>query len=139
MTEQEIREQIKFHENEISKLRDLLPSSMKVVNIDNLGKNDIFKLQARKISSDLKKKIEVEDKSHIFYNKIVVITGEFPSYTSRNKMAEMIQSVGGDVNTTISRKTDFVIVGLKAGPKKLQLIEEYNIKTFNEHEFIKLF
>ena len=139
LTEKEIREQIKYHENEISKLRDLLPASMRTMNLEKLKKNDIFKLRARKIDSNFINKIEVLDKSHLFYDKIVVITGEFPSFSSRNKMAEMIQNVGGDVNTAISKKTDFVIVGLKAGPKKLEQIEQYQIKTFTEHEFIKLF
>lgn len=139
MIEAEIRTQIKFHENEIYRLTQLLPKSREVQNLKSLGKNEIFKLRARKIDSELTKMIEVEDKSHLFCGKIVVITGEFPSFNSRNDMAKMLQSVGADVNTAISLKTDYVIVGQKAGPKKLEAIEKFSIKTFSEHDFIKMF
>lgn len=139
MTETEIRTKIKFHENEINRLSQLLPKSRDVQSLEGLGKNEIFKLRARKIDSELTKMIEVEDKSHLFCGKIVVITGEFPSFNNRNEMAKMLQSVGADVNTSISQKTDYVIVGQKAGPKKLEAIEKFSIKTFSEHDFIKLF
>lgn len=139
MTENEILEKIKFHQNEIYNLKQLLPKSREVLDINNLGKTDIIKLLDNKIEGKFKEKINVEDKSHLFYNKKVVITGEFPSFENRNIIAEMLQNVGADVNGSISQKTDFVIVGQKAGPKKMELIEKYGIKTFSEHDFIKLF
>lgn len=139
MEEKDILAKLKFHEEEILKLKQLLPKSREVINTQNLNKNDLIKLQARKIDGKFKAKKEVEDNSHIFFNKRVVITGEFPSFNNRNELAEMLQNVGADVNSTISSKTDYVIVGQKAGPKKLELIEKYQIKTINEHEFIKLF
>lgn len=139
MTEKEILDKIKFHEEEIYKLKLLLPKSRKILNTNNLTKNDIIKLNQNKIDSKFKEKIEVEDKSHFFYNKRVVITGQFPSFESRNKMAKMLQNVGADVNSSVSKLTDYVIVGQKAGPKKIKLIEEYGIETMNEHDFIKMF
>lgn len=139
LSEKEILEKIKFHEEEIYNLRKLLSKSQVVQDMSNLGKNDIIKFAKNKIKSEHLEKIEVEDKSHLFYNKKVVITGEFPSFENRNIMAEMLQNVGADVNTAISKKTDFVIVGKKAGPKKMELIEKYLIPTISEHEFIKLF
>jgi DNA polymerase-3 subunit epsilon len=54
-------------------------------------------------------------------------------------MAEILQNVGADVDTAVTRKTDYVIVGTKAGPKKLQLIEEYGIPILSEDEFIRKF
>ena len=139
MEEKDILAKIKFHEEEILKLKQLLPKSREVINTQNLNKNDLIKLQGRKIDGKFKVKKEVVDKSHIFFDKKVVITGEFPSFNNRNELAEMLQNVGADVNSTISSKTDYVIVGQKAGPKKLELIKKYQIKTINEHEFIKLF
>ena len=139
MEEKDILAKIKFHEEEILKLKQLLPKSREVINTQNLNKNDLIKLQARKIDGKFKVKKEVVDNSHIFFDKKVVITGEFPSFNNRNEIAEMLQNVGADVNSTISSKTDYVIVGQKAGPKKLELIKKYQIKTINEHEFIKLF
>ena len=139
LNEKEILSKIEFHQEEIYRLKKLLPKSRKTLNIDELSKNDIIKLNENKIKSEFKKKIEVENKSHFFYDKKVVITGIFPSFENRNIMAEMLQSVGADVNGSISKLTDYVIVGQKAGPKKLELIEKLEIPTLNEHEFIKLF
>lgn len=139
LTEKEILARIKFHEEEAYRLRKLLPSKQITRDVSNLGKNDIIKLQGNKIQSEFLKQIEVEDKSHFFYNKKVVLTGEFPSFENRNIMAQMLQSVGADVQSTVSKTTDYVIVGKKAGPKKLERIKEFNIETFTEHEFIKLF
>tara|TARA_R110002124_G_scaffold148927_2_gene314582 strand:+ start:2852 stop:3550 length:699 start_codon:yes stop_codon:yes gene_type:complete len=96
--------------------------------------------ESKVIDSELKTpNFDIEDKSHLFYRKSVVITGTFEKYPKRDKMAELIKSVGGNNNGSISRKTDFVIVGDNAGPKKLEKIEEYGIKVFNECEFIDLF
>lgn len=139
MTEIEIKKQIRFHEDEIHKLLQLLPKNNMIQNLSGIGKKEIANLQERKIQSEFKKQIDVDDKSHLFYNKTVVLTGEFPSFENRNIMAKMLQDVGANLNTSISKKTDFVIVGFKAGPKKMLLIEEFQIKTFSEHEFIKLF
>src|SRR5690554_5671311 len=139
MTEKEILAKIKFHEEEIYELKKLLPKAREVLNINSLGKNDIIRLNSNKIDGKFKEKIEVEDKSHFFYNKKVVHTGEFPSFENRNIMAQMLQNVGADINGSISRKTDYVIVGQKAGPKKLELISKFDIPTLSEHDFIKLF
>lgn len=139
MTEKEITEKIKYHQDEIFKLKMLLKESRETIDTSSLGKNDIIKLLENKIDGKFKEKIDVEDKSHFFYDKKVVLTGEFPSFESRNIMAQMLQNVGADVNTTISKLTDYVVVGQKAGPKKLELIEKYGTKTLTEHDFIKLF
>lgn len=139
LNEKEILQQIDFHEKEIYKLRQLLPKAREVLNTNNLGRNDIIRLNENRIESKYKEKIEVEDKSHFFYDKKVVLTGVFPSFNNRNEMAAMLQNVGADVNGSISKLTDYVVVGQKAGPKKLELIEKFGIETLSEHDFIKLF
>lgn len=83
--------------------------------------------------------LDIQDKSHLFFGKTVVITGVFAHFPKRSQMAEMIFKVGGDNNTSISKRTDFVVVGEKAGPAKLKQIEAFGTKTLNENEFIKLF
>lgn len=90
--------------------------------------------------TDLKKpNLDIEDKSHLFYNKKVVITGVFENFGLRKTMAEMVKNVGGDNDTQITKKIDFVIVGENPGPVKMKKIKEYEIKTLNEIEFINLF
>lgn len=80
----------------------------------------------RKINKDLLvPDLNVDNKDNPFYNKAVVITGIF-ELVDRNSIAEKFKSLGANVNSTVSRKTDFVIVGDGAGPSKLMKIAEYN-------------
>ena len=62
----------------------------------------------------------------IFYDKKIVITGTLEKYPARETLASLLKSYGGDINTSISKKTDIVIIGHGAGPKKLEKIEQLN-------------
>lgn len=75
--------------------------------------------------------LENADKESPFYNKKVVITGIFS--IERNDLAELLKNMGAYINTSISRKTDFVFVGDEPGPSKMNKLEElinegYDIK-----------
>lgn len=37
-----------------------------------------------------------------------------------------------------SSKTDYVVLGADAGPKKLEVIKKYKLKSLSEDEFLKL-
>lgn len=101
---------------------------------------DLSTLEERKVSADYRvKNIDIDDKTHLFYDKKVVITGTFDKYPIRDEIAKLLHSVGADVNSSISKKTDFVIVGKNAGPKKLEKIQDLNINIISEEEFIKHF
>lgn len=92
------------------------------------------------ILSDLKTpKESIENTEHFFYKKRIVITGDFEKFNMRNDMAKLLYDVGADINTSISKKTDFVIIGKNAGPKKLEKISELNIKTISEEDFYSIF
>lgn len=62
--------------------------------------------------------LENANKESPFYNKKVVITGVFS--IGRNDLAELLKKEGADINTAISRKTDFVFVGDDPGPSKME-------------------
>src|SRR5690606_31029362 len=50
--------------------------------------------------------------NHYFYSKKVVITGEFTAFPKqRNRLAQILFDCGADINTSISRNTDLVLVG----------------------------
>jgi len=85
----------------------------------------------RKIQSDvLVKDLNVENKSNPFYDKIVVITGVFEQY-ARNDIAIKLKSLGADVNSTVSKKTHYILIGKDAGPSKIQKIDDLNNKGAN--------
>lgn len=85
----------------------------------------------------------VENKETPFFHARTVITGVFDVYPNRNELGKILQSLGADINTAISKKTDIVVVGNGAGPSKLRKIEDlraegYDIRIIYEPELIKL-
>lgn len=85
---------------------------------------------------------EVENKDTIFFDKKVVYTGEFEAFT-RDTLILFLKDLGANVNTTISRKTDIVIVGHNPGPAKMKKTEELsqagvNICMLNEEDVLKV-
>lgn len=90
-------------------------------------------------SKDLKPNFEIEDKTHLFYKKKIVFTGKFYMFPERRIIGEWIKEVGGDNNLSISKETDYVIVGEAPGPVKMKQIEEFKTKTLSEQDFISLF
>ncbi len=75
--------------------------------------------------------VEVQGES-IFTNKTIVITGTIEGLT-RNEIKERVQIMGGTVTGSVSKKTDFVIVGAEAG-SKLKKAQELDIPIIGEEE-----
>ena len=67
--------------------------------------------------------------------KTVVITGAMEAY-SRNDAKAMVEALGGKVTGTVSKKTDLLIAGDKAG-SKLEKAEELGIDIWDEDRFVK--
>ena len=70
---------------------------------------------------------------NIFNGKTVVVTGSLESY-SRNEIKEKLESLGAKVSGSVSKKTDYVIVGKDPGSKYEKAVE-LNIKVISEDEF----
>lgn len=68
--------------------------------------------------------------------KIFVITGTLKNY-SREDAQELILSLGGNVSSSVSKKTDYLIVGSEPG-SKYDKARELGIKMISEEEFEKL-
>ncbi len=64
------------------------------------------------------------------------LTGGLENIT-REKAKERIREFGGDVSESVSRKTDFVVVGKEPG-LKYQKAKKLGVKIINEKEFIKM-
>ncbi len=75
------------------------------------------------------------DKNHTFYNKTIVLTGTLSS--PRDEISAVLESKGAKIASSVSKKTDFVIYGDKAG-SKLEKAQSLGVKTLNEQEFLAL-
>ena len=64
-----------------------------------------------------------------------VLTGELSSMT-RAEASEKIRSLGGETSDSVSRKTDFVVAGERAG-SKLVKARSLGIQILEEEDFIK--
>ncbi len=71
-----------------------------------------------------------------FTNKIFVLTGGLETMT-RDKAKERIRQLGGDISESVSKKTDYVVIGLEPG-SKYDKAKKLGVKTINEKEFLKL-
>ena len=69
-----------------------------------------------------------------FEGKTFVLTGTLSTIT-RNDAREKIEEMGGNVSGSVSKKTDFVIVGENPGSKYDDAIK-LNISILNEQEFL---
>jgi DNA ligase (NAD+) len=70
---------------------------------------------------------------HTFSGKTFVLTGALQNYT-RDQAEDLIKERGGKVTGSVSKKTDFVLVGEDAG-SKLDKAKELQIQILSEKQF----
>ncbi|NCC86886.1 MAG: NAD-dependent DNA ligase LigA [Clostridia bacterium] len=88
---------------------------------------DILKEKGINMSSQK----EVKDKR--FFGKTFVLTGTLSNY-SRTQATEIIESFGGKVSSSVSKKTSYVFAGEDAG-SKLKKATDLGIEIISEAEF----
>ncbi len=109
-------------------------------SVVNFFKDEKSKILIRKLkSAGLKFEIEKSANSagsDKLKGKIFVLTGTLENY-SRDKATEIIESLGGRVTSSVSKKTDFVLAGSEPG-SKLDKAKSLGVKVLNEKEFEEL-
>jgi len=92
----------------------------------------------RKAGLNFKSSLYISPKSEnkLLSGKKIVITGTLKSM-SRQDAISKIEELGGQVTSTVTRNTDFVVVGEEPG-SKLVKAKELGIKTINETDFLKI-
>ncbi|EAH4976435.1 NAD-dependent DNA ligase LigA [Campylobacter coli] len=79
-------------------------------------------------------KVQIQEDSVIF-GKTFVITGALSR--PRDEFKNLIESLGGKVSGSVSKKTDYVLFGQEAG-SKLDKAQELGVKCIDENEFNEL-
>lgn len=98
---------------------------------------------SRQICGDvLKKDLSHADPNNPFYDRKVVITGEFTQ--DRKCIAILLKEMGADVDTSITKRTNFVLIGIDPGPKKLEKLDKlihdgFNIRKIYQHDIDAIF
>ena len=100
------------------------PSNIKLVN----------KLRAAGLK--LVNELSYHPDQQVFINKVFVVTGRMENF-SRTDIQDRIKTLGGKVTSTVSKKTDFLVVGSDPGSKLAQanLLE---INILDESQFLDL-
>ena len=71
-----------------------------------------------------------------FFGKTVVATGSLEHFT-RDSIKEKLESLGAKATGSVSKNTDYVLAGEKAG-SKLTKAQELGIKVLTEQEFLEM-
>lgn len=90
----------------------------------------------------LKKDLTDADPNNPFYDRKVVITGIFD--IDRTTIAKRLKSMGADINNSISKNTNFILIGADPGQSKLEKVKQleyngYNIKKIYQQDLQRIF
>lgn len=88
------------------------------------------------MESSLYQASEKAGDSHALAGTTWVLTGTLPTLT-RQEASEKIESVGGKVSSSVSKKTDYVLAGASAG-SKLEKAQKLGVKIVDEPAFLNL-
>ena len=122
-------------EEEIENIHEVGPAIAKsIYNFfrDEKSVDLIQRLEQAGLKFSIERKKDFKTNENI-NGKIFVLTGTLEKYT-RDKASEIIESMGGRVTSSVSKKTDYVLAGDEAG-SKLEKAKSLNIKILSEKDF----
>lgn len=136
--------------NVYDNIDDIMSASVEeLAQIDDIGsviaksiinffdnENNIFEIQRLKNAGVNMVETKKELSSNALEGKVFVLTGTLPTL-SRNDAKKLIEDNGGKVSSSVSKKTDYVLLGEDAG-SKLTKAQELGIVLISEEEFMEM-
>ncbi len=118
----------------------------RVANIGNVVAQSIYKwfhdAEHHKFLAKLKsagvsaKPMRASQKPKKFKGLTFVLTGTLETL-ARDEAKRRIREHGGDISESVSKKTDYVVVGAQPG-SKAERAKQLNVRTLNEKEFLTI-
>lgn len=99
-------------------IQDLGPSTMEslIAFANNNNQKIINKLFSLGVSPKNNEKVNINSSNTNISNKTFVLTGALSSF-SRKEAANLIESNGGKISSSVSKKTDYIVAGENSGSK----------------------
>lgn len=117
----------------IPEIGDTIASSVVSYFRDDKNIEMLYKLKNQGLNMNYEGVVNEKEE---FSGKTFVLTGKLEIY-KRSEAKELIESLGGKVTGSVSKKTDFVIAGTDAG-SKLEKANQLGVKVLSEVEFQEL-
>jgi DNA ligase (NAD+) len=122
---------------ELKKIKDIGPKTAESIFNWFREKNNLeFLEKLKKVGIEIIINEKRKTKNEKLKGKIFVLTGILKAM-NREEAKEKIKLLGGEISESISKKTDYLIVGKKPG-SKLEKAKKLDIKIINEQEFLKI-
>lgn len=118
---------------DFTQLPDIGPKMARSIVSFFAEKQNVETIEKLKKAGVNMKKLSKEKVSSIFEGKTFVLTGALGNYT-REEATRIIEERGGKVTNSVSKKTDYVLVGKDPG-SKLKKAQELGIEIIDEKQF----
>ncbi|MBZ9578078.1 NAD-dependent DNA ligase LigA [Patescibacteria group bacterium] len=126
----------KASSEELENIKDIGPVVAKsIYGWFRQKKNIEFLRKLEKVGIIIKKQ-RTKNREQKLKNLNFVLTGSLGSMT-RDEAKDRIRQLGGDISESVSKETDYVIVGSEPG-SKYDKAKKLGIKTIDEQEFLKM-
>jgi DNA ligase (NAD+) len=100
------------------------------------NKNNLELLEKLAVAGLKAKSIRLTAQSTKLSGKTFVLTGSLEKLT-RDQAKAKIRELGGDISSSVSKNTDYVVAGAEPG-SKFDKAKKLGVKIINEEEFLKL-
>lgn len=127
----------KIDEEKLKAIPDIGPAVAKSIK-DYF--NDAYSRKLIKKLDEVGVKIDssgLKPRSKRLAGKTFVVTGTLASMT-RDEAKAKIRQKGGNVSSSVSKNTDYLVVGKDPGSNKYEAAQKLGVKMINEEEFLKM-
>lgn len=127
----------KAHEDELAKVEGIGPERATSIRAwFDTPENQALVEAFRKYGLKMDHETAAAPASTVFAGKTIVVTGTLLKY-GREEIERKIRDLGAKASGSVSKKTDFLLAGEKAG-SKLAKAQELGVRIITEDEFEKL-